>query len=652
MDLEGVYHRGDIYLRWLQRLSAAAFGTRIGRILILYLVLPFGGACLLLEGAQHVVHEAMHYLSPPPLTRSEEISVAIGQWADPNFGAPAATYAALSQHHVHFAHTYTVIPLGLLLALLLHVGTLRDRMGQALLRTWRLLLFLFLDVPVHVLNLPPVRAVLQSRLYLLTYRFVLKPLAWATPVPLMLWWLGVDRGSVALLEGSLFVLLCALLNSRLGLQVEEACTDRLVRTWQIMRVNIIPETIRLTLYIFKRAVEEIERFLYTVDEWFRFRRGDSRLSLTLKLVLGLIWYCITYVVRLTINLFIEPTYNPIKHFPVVTITAKLMIPFFLVLKEYIQGPLEPVIGVTGASVVLGVVIFFLPGFAGFLVWELKENWRLYRANQSPTLVPEVVGHHGETVLRLMRPGIQSGTLPKLYARLRHSERTNESSKARKQIEALHQTEESLRRFVARDLLATLAASHSWRLGDLVHAGEIQTATNCIRIELRCPQLGLVGARIDFEEHDGWLLASVARSGWLPQLTPEQARTFANALAGFYKLAGVHLLREQLAAVLPASATYAVGEAGLTVWPGGAAQATYDLESAVLEPRPPLPVLPQLRPEQVLFSATPIYWADWVEAWEQDRAGKGPVVPLARGQRLLPQVATAPIETRKAESSVG
>jgi hypothetical protein len=497
---------------------------------------------------------------------------------------------------------------------------------------------------VQLLNLPPVRAVLQSRPYLIIYRFVLKPLALATLVPLVLWWLGLGRGSAALLELSLFLFLCVLLNSRLGLRLEEACTDWLVRTWQIVRVNIIPETIRFILYVFKRAVEEVERFLYTVDEWFRFRRGDSRLSLVVKPVLGLLWYCIAYVVRLTINLFIEPTYNPIKHFPVVTIAAKLMIPIFPLLDQVVTTSLGPVIGVAGARLVLGVVVFFLPGFAGFLVWELKENWRLYRANQPPTLVPEVVGHHGETVLRLMRPGIHSGTLPKLFARLRHSERTNASSKARKQIEALHQIEESLRRFVDRDLLALLAASHSWRLGDAVRAGAIYTGTNRIRIELRCPELGPTGARIDFEEHAGWLVAAVADPAWLSQLTPQQARTFANALAGWYKLAGVDLVREQLGAVLPAGATYAVGESGLTVWPDGDTPATYDLESEVLDPRPQLLGLPVLRPEQVLFSARPITWHDWVEAWERDRAGKDHPTALVPGQRLLPDLTPVPAES--------
>ena len=67
-------------------------------------------------------------------------------------------------------------------------------------------------------------------------------------------------------------------------------------------------------------------------------------------------------------------------------------------------------------------IFALPGVVGFLVWELKENWRLYKANRPRTLQPAAVGHHGETVVRLLRYGFHSGTISKLYSRLRRADR--------------------------------------------------------------------------------------------------------------------------------------------------------------------------------------------------------------------------------------
>ena len=54
-SLDGVYHRGEMYLTFPQRLSAVAFGTPIGRFLTRYVVLPFGGAFLIQKGFQHVI---------------------------------------------------------------------------------------------------------------------------------------------------------------------------------------------------------------------------------------------------------------------------------------------------------------------------------------------------------------------------------------------------------------------------------------------------------------------------------------------------------------------------------------------------------------------------------------------------------------------
>src|SRR5258707_15273574 len=105
----------------------------------------------------------------------------------------------------------------------------------------------------------------------------------------------------------------------------------------------------------------------------------------------------------------------------------------------------PVIGNAIAGVVSGLVIIFLPGLAGFLVWELKENWKLYQSNRSPRLHPVVIGHHGETMLRLMKPGFHSGTLPKLFAKIRQAERqaqrTGEWAASRKYRATLHHVEE-------------------------------------------------------------------------------------------------------------------------------------------------------------------------------------------------------------------
>ncbi len=73
---DGVYHPAEFYLRWLQGLSSVAFGTPLGRFITQYIVLPFGGAFVILEGVNHILHavrkvttEATAHssiLSPPP----------------------------------------------------------------------------------------------------------------------------------------------------------------------------------------------------------------------------------------------------------------------------------------------------------------------------------------------------------------------------------------------------------------------------------------------------------------------------------------------------------------------------------------------------------------------------------------------------------
>ncbi len=410
-----------------------------------------------------------------------------------------------------------------------------------------------------------------------------------------------------------------------------------MRTWQLIHADLVPGLVRWVIYLYRRLQEEVERLIYTVDEWLRFRPGDSRLSLYVKPALGLLWFGVTYLFRLIFNLFVEPTFNPIKHFPVVTVTAKLIVPIYGELLHFFRTPIEPVLGKPLGNTVAGAAIFLLPGLAGFLVWEFKENWRLYRANQSPTLRPEIVGHHGETVLRLMRPGLHSGTLPKLYARLRHGR----GRSPRKQHEALHHLRARLRQFVERNLFAVLAGSKSWGNALPLTVGEIPIATNRIRIELGGPASSV---HVDFEEHGGWLLAGLTcptkcQETWLSRLTPEQGMVFRDALGGFYKLAGVDAVREQIEAQLPAAMAYDLTDKGLVVWPraGQNGEAVYGLgEGSEIWPRTHGSLLlPPLSADAVLYSETPIRWTDWVQTWQIDCDGKGhaPLLPLR--VRLLP-----------------
>jgi hypothetical protein len=549
-DLDGVYRRGEIYLRWLQRLSSAAFGTAVGRFLTLYLLLPFGGAYLTLEAVHHVV-ELFHTHDASDLDFD-------GEEAAP----------------LQLVNPYSVVGLGLFLFALLHIGWFRRGVTHSLLQAWHAARTALYDWPAALVRQAWVQWVLRSTWFVYVCQLLLKPLLWTAGVMLGCRLVGAGWLVAAPAGAAVFLAAAVLYNSRLGLVLEENLTDGVVRGWALLRRDVAPGLYRLVMGLFKRLLSDVERVLYAVDELLRFRAGDSRFALVWKPALGLAWFGVTYLVRLFINLFVEPTFNPIKHFPVVTVTAKLIVPIIPTLTTLISEPLAPMLGTPLALGAAGVAIFFLPGLAGFLVWELKENWRLYRTNRPATLQPVVIGSHGETIARFLRPGLHSGTVPKLYARLRRKRGTA----AHKQAEALHHVGESLRHFVERDLLAVLAGSKRWA-GTPIEAGDIPLSTNRIRFELRCPMLGGDKVCIDFALREGSLGAGIMPGDWLGKLQPVQAAALHDALAGFYKLAGV----EQM--------------------------------------------------EGTRFAEVPVTWSAWVETWERDQGGKG----AEAARMLLPMV---------------
>src|SRR5208337_2478592 len=123
----------------------------------------------------------------------------------------------------------------------------------------------------------------------------------------------------------------------------------------------------------------MERLLYSVDEWLRFRSGQGRAMLLAKAVLGVGWFFVAYFIRFCVNLLIEPQLNPLKHIPWVSVAPKVMAPIWLEmhLPEFLAQWMSPLL----ADVLTFVIVTGTPGIFGFLIWELKENWRLFAANR-------------------------------------------------------------------------------------------------------------------------------------------------------------------------------------------------------------------------------------------------------------------------------
>lgn len=553
-DLDGVYRRGEVYLRWLQRLSSLFFGNPLGRALSLYVLLPLLGGFFVVAGVNILFEELHKFLHVPELNLGN-LGPAVGLEKDPKIGStPNLIWYAVAAAFL--------VPM-------LHWPAFRAVVFRGAYLVWLGLRAVSYDAPAGFLRLKAVRAVVQSRPYLLFWAFVAKPALFVLPLTALLVYLGVEWEWVAGWSAAALVVVSVVVNTRLGLVTQEAATDWGVRWAQLFREDVLPGLFRAVAYFFRWLVERVDRGIYAVDEWLRFRGGQGRLAFFGKMALGLLWFLATYVLRFAVNLLIEPQINPIKHFPVVTVSHKLSL--LLV---------EPVASATGLSkgVVLGL-LGLVPGFYGFLVWELKENWKLYRANESPTVDAEMVGGHGEHVVHLMRPGFHSGTLPKLYAKKR---RAKGASYRKAEAEA-HHVEEAVRHFLERELVAVLTASRRWGTVATVAVGDVHLATNRIRAELCCAALGGEGVLLDFESSDGGLTAAVARPGWLAGLGEAHRAAFADALAGLFKKAGADRV--------------AVGGA-------------------------------------VEDFGRPLAWADWVAVWQRDERGEAGAAAVP-GVRLVP-----------------
>jgi hypothetical protein len=597
VSLDGIYHGGEIYLRGLQRISSLSFGTAVGRFLTRYLALPFGGAFLLLKTVDLLFHEA--------------------------------------GLHLHLTHSWSVAVLGLFLLPLLYLAAFRKQVFHGVEVAGSGARAVVIDAPVWVVRQPLVQQIVHSQPVRLFRRHLFMPLLLTVIGANIAWLCQADLPTFLLSSGAVFLVSFVVLNSRLGRDLEESLTDWLLGVGRWISFEFLPGLFRMIMQVSRWFLEGIERLLYTVDEWLRFRSGQSRLTLVVKAVLSFLWFLVTYLVRIYINLLVEPTVNPIKHFPVVTVGHKMMLPllptvFFLL--QSLAAPLGPVL----ANAFAGVTLFFIPGIFGFMVWEFKENWKLYRANRPELLKPILIGSHGETMRRLLRPGFHSGTIPKLLGRLRRAERAP-GKNARKLRENLLHVEESIRHFVEREFVELLKRSRGWQ-GLTVTLEEVHLGTNRIHLGLRCPELSAEKLPINFDLRADYLVANVAEVSWLVKLSSDQRQILTAALGGLYKLAGIDLTDEQIkAAFRPNHPRYAIRDEGLVVWPDDTFETTavYNLDEEPLMPHPAIASLPVLQPAQLLFDRVPIAWQQWVEIWQRDQDGKEPPAEFLEGMRLLP-----------------
>jgi len=612
-SLDGVYRHGEFYLRWMQRLSSLAFGTQLGRLVTRYLAVPYGGTFLVVSFLDHLAEKIA----------GEEAAAVSVSWS-----------------------LFRLVLLGTFVAGIVNVEWFRRGAWRVFVRSCRAVGDGVVRAARWIAGIEWLKRFLRSRAVRIAYRFLLKPAVFTAAAYVLLptavgWKSSAASGALLFLGINLFI------NSRVGRDVEELTVDALLQAWRRLTVPILTGLFYFFVDLFRGIMENVERVIYTVDEWLRFRSGETRLSFTAKALLGTAWSLVTYVLRFCINLLIEPQINPLKHFPVVTVSHKLLLPCIPAFAGLLAQTMEKNMAYTVAT----AIIFGIPGIFGFLVWELKENWRLYAANRARDLHPAVVGHHGETMGRLLRPGFHSGTVPKLFAKLRRAERRAVAGgsvrAAMKRLRAIHHVQLAVRRFLEREMLELLNHARSWQHG-AVTLRSLDLSTNRIRAVLDRAAADGGPLEVAFEMRSGWLAVQVVQPGWAAPLKTAERQVLEAALLGLYRLAGVQMVGEQILAILPQAGDWDISADGLVVEPRNESPtAAYNLrQEGPLAPQTPdaqpWQTFPTLDPAQVLFSRAAFPWDQWVAFWEQERSDAGPPQEPVAAFHVLPDADGRPL----------
>lgn len=690
--LDGVYRRGDFYLRWIQMISAMFFGTRKGRFATLFLIIPFGGALVLVESIRHVWHQIQswtgthrdanhsvaHAGSDHEGTTEEQAQQVAGETqtpaestpsgasdafgaADPNalvqdttarnwptldgFGLldgegntetvsvpPKTTDQAVDQIVTNqLSIIPMVIVLGFFLMGLIHLPRFRVAIWKLLRWVGQLVYAVCVRLPQKLLPWDLIRAALAHPWTQFVWGYAIKPGVLVFVLKWLIWRVWPDTTNEILQYFCEVLVASSLLNSRVGRDVQELVFEAISSVWSMLRLRWFVIAIDWIVEFFRTMLLAFERFLYAVDEWLRFHNQESVFSLTAKAILGFFWSVISFLIRIYINLLIEPTLHPVKHFPVVTVAHKIFLPALLILAVKMRAFLSTYMNEALAMSITSFNIVFLPGFFGFAVWELKENWRLFRQNRWKNLSAMPVGSHGETIERLLRPGFHSGTLPKLFRGLRRLENESASvkrfTKRRGSLKKLHHVVESVHRFVDRELLALVNQALDGEPLRLI-CTDVKASTNSLSIQLDLNSNDQTirseeSLELVIQEQSGWVVAWTRRTGWLDQ-APERLRSaFELALLGFLRKCGVFLVRRQVDQEFAKARPYDIQDHGLVVWSDHSfnEECFVKLDGAHVSSFKPSQLAKKLGLSDVpdrrwIFAASETTWAQWEKDWQE------------------------------------
>lgn len=624
-EFEGLYRPAEIYIRALQKWSSVPFATRLGRVLTMYVLLPSGAAFFLLEAVHLLLTplaKSFRLPAPPPPTPLSFVFVSL-----------LVLSLIHSQAFRRFGKQCSDVLAWFLVAVFFRLP--RAVLANSLVRTW--LARPWSRFFARRLVLPVLPVVLA---YLLL------------PANLQLW-----RYAIA---GGVFVLFQLLLATRWFEWVGVVFFEQIAPTWRTLSRELFPNLLRMIAAAFSFGMALVQNLIFRCEEWLRFARGEHPLIAWTKGFIGVPVAVVTYLIRLYVTLLVEPEVNPLKHFPVVTVAHKLMLPVTPPLMIWFSGALAP-LGSILANTLAAVTVFLLPSVFGFLAWELKENYRLYRATRRPLLTAAAVGPGRENMRSLLVPGFHSGALASAYQKLRDTAQV-EAARIQQERDAQARTagssvstvalarqrlkiralEGSVQRFVERELVALLRASPRWPHNSL-RVVAVGSSSNRIRVQLACPQLSEAPCVVCFEEQSGYIVADLRELGFVRELQEEGAiLVFENALAGLYHRAQVDMVREQIESVLGAGDRYDIADEGLLVWPERSyrSELLYPIESkrqVVAQVRGEKPSEPPrvLDMRSLLFREQRVGWLRWQAVWVAAEHPEASIDRVVRGASLLP-----------------
>ena len=136
---------------------------------------------------------------------------------------------------------------------------------------------------------------------------------------------------------------------------------------------------------------------------------------------------------------------------------------------------------------------------------------------------------------LLRPGFHSGTVPKLYRKLRKADHRGNRAAATRRHHDLQHAAEGVRRFLERELIPLLGCDPAWS-GLAVREVRFGCQRTVVEFD------GAIRFAVAFENRDGRISASVEAS--LESLAIPQREALVAALSGAFDMGAAEFLDDR------------------------------------------------------------------------------------------------------------